>query len=352
MIDWHLQRGRWGKILVVVLAVAFPASAVFAEDDCVKAADLWFPQPGVVLTDGGVSVQEMSGDVCQGGEVTITVTVDNLSCGDAEPFDVMVFYDDSSHGIAMQRVNGLPGCEYVTLTFTWDTDGVPPGTHEIVVVADFNEEVAELNEGNNEYTFDILVSPYAPLIEATKHDIDTDGGTPEPGDTIRYEVVIWNDGCADQEDNPGHEFVDTLPAGLSATGYAEASGGTITVSGDEIVWDGAIPAGGSVALIYKATVVAHIEEGTTICNQGIIHWDADANGSNEAIEPTDDPETSADDDPTCFTVEISGGPPPLSGTIDAPTLSEWGMIILSGSFALAFWRMVRRQCSLAAQARS
>ena len=352
MIDWHLQRVRWGRILVVVLIVGILAPAAFAEDDCVKAADLWFPQPGVVLTDGGISVQAISGDVCQGGQVTITVTIDNLSCGDAGAFDVTAYYDNSSHLIDTQHVDGLPGCKYVTLTFTWDTSGVPPGPHTIIVVADSQDDVNELNEENNQYTFDVLVSPYAPLIEATKHDIDTDGGTPEPGDTIRYEVVTGNDGCADQGDNPGHEFVDTLPAGLSATGYAEASHGTIAISGDEIVWDGAIPAGGSATLVFKATVAAHIEEGIEICNQGIVHWDADANGSNEATEPTDDPGTSVDDDPTCFTVEISGGPPPLSGTIDAPTLSEWGMIVLSGLFALAFWRAVRRQRVLAARARS
>lgn len=327
--------------LSVLLLVAGAASA---EEPCVKSPDLWFPAPGVVLSGGVTSVQESSGDVCEGGKVTITVTIDNLSCGDAGPFDVAVTWDNASHPIATRRVTGLPGCEFVELTFTWDTAGVPPGRHQIIVRADSGSIVRELNEGNNEQTFDVLVRPNAPYVEATKAAIDVDGGAPNPGDTIRYEVIIVNEGCADLPNGPGHEFTDTLPLGMTATGFAQAESGTVAVDGDTIVWDGAIPAGGSVRLTFKARIGDDIAAGTTLCNQGIARWDSNRDGTIDASEPTDDPSTAEDDDPTCLTVQESELPLPLTGTIDAPSLTEWGAIALSILFTGAFaWRLRGRR---------
>jgi uncharacterized repeat protein (TIGR01451 family) len=326
--------------LAIVLLTSIAASA---EDPCGKEADLWFPAPGVVLSGGAVSVQEISGDVCQGGTVTITVTVDNLSCGDAGPFDVTVYWDSTSHKIQTKHVDNLVGCDHIVLTFSCKTTGIPPGEHTIIVVADSGSTVHELNEGNNQITFDVFVRPNEPMIEATKTYVDTDGGEVNPGDTIRYEIVITNEGCAPMPNTAGHEFTDTLPGLLTATGFVQASSGTISVSGSEVVWDGSIPAGGSVHLTVKAKIDNDVEEGTGICNQGFVHWDSDEDGSSDATEPTDDPGTPADDDPTCFVVHVPTAPIPVTGTIDAPSLTEWGMIVLSILLATAFWWRLRRR---------
>ena len=117
------------------------------------------------------------------------------------------------------------------------------------------------------------------------------------------------------------------------------------MDGDQILWDGSIPAGGSVTLVFKARIDSTAEDGSEICNQGIVHWDSDGNGTNESPEGTNDPATPADDDPTCFTVSVGPRDPALSGTIDAPTLSEWGMIVLSCLMAVAFWLRARRRIS-------
>lgn len=339
------RQGRGWLLGGLASAVVLLASlGAVAEDPCLKQPDLWFPAPGVVLSGGVSSVQEISGDVCQGGKVTITVTIDNLSCGDAGAFDVTAYWDSPAHPIQTKHVAGLPGCEFVKLTFTWDTAGVPPGLHTIIVRADSGTTVAELNEGNNEYTFDVLVRPNTPMLEATKRYIDVNEGTVAPGDTIRYEVEIVNDGCDDLEDGPGHEFVDDLSDLVEPTGYVQASGGTIALDGTTIVWDGSIPAGGSVTLLYRVVVAADVEPGTEICNQGDAYWDETGDGVPDASEPTDDPETSEDDDPTCFTVEEPVGPIPLCGTIDAPSLTEWGAIVLTSLLAVAFgWRLRRRR---------
>lgn len=332
--------GSLFALSVLVLA----AGAAWAEEPCGKLPDLWFPEPGVILSGGVTAVQETSGDVCAGGKVTITVMIDNLSCGDAGAFDVAVYWDDTSHRIDTKRVNGLPGCEFVKLTFTWDTAGIPPGEHEILVVVDSGTIVRELNEGNNKETFDVLVRPNAPYVEATKSAIDIDGGSPTPGDTIRYEVEITNQGCADLPNGPGHEFTDSLPAGLAATGFVQADRGTPAVDGDTIVWDGSIPAGGTVRITFKARLANDVAPGTTFCNQGVVEWDSNRDGTADASEPTDDPETPEDDDPTCLTVNESVLPIPLTGTIDAPSLTEWGMIVLTIAFALAFaWQVWGRR---------
>jgi len=338
---------RWGTVLSVVLLVALVPWFAAADEDCTKRPDLWLPPDGTPgLANGGISVQETSGDVCEGGEITITVTIDNLSCGDAGPFDVTLYYDDVSHVIGTQTVEeGLLGCEYVVLTFTWDTDGVPAGEHEIIACADTGGDVVELNEGNNCLTIDegIYVYPNTPLIEATKTFEDPNGGTPQPGETIWFEVVICNLGCDDQGDNAGHEFTDTLPEGLEALNFVSATRGTIVMEGNGYAWDGDIPAGTCVTLTFKAEIGDDVEDLTGICNQGTVHWDSDGDGVNDAVEPTDDPETADDNDPTCFTVEISTGPLPLSGTIDAPTVTEWGMVAAFILFAFTFWRVLRRR---------
>jgi len=348
----RLRVGRiWGTVLSVVLLIALVPILGTADEDCTKRPDLWLPPDGTPgLANGGISVQETSGDVCEGATVTITVTIDNLSCGDAGPFDVTVYYDDLSNIIGTQHVDGLPGCEFTVLTFTWDTDGVPTGHHEIIACADTGNDVDELNEGNNCLTVDteLTVRPYAPLIEATKTVDDVNGGQPAPGETLRFEVVLCNIGCEDQGDNPGHEFEDVLPDGLTALNFVTASSGTIQMDGNGFVWDGEIPAGACVTLTFKAEINDDIEDLTDICNQGIVNWDSDGDGSNDAVEPTDDPDTDADDDSTCFTVYVPTGPLPLSGTIDAPTLSEWGMIAACALFILAFWSRFRRRKARAA----
>ncbi len=340
-------------VLSIAAAVALLPVVCFADDPCLKGPDLWLPPDGTPgLAAGGISVQETTGDVCQGGEVTITVTIDNLSCGPAGPFDVTVSYEAATTQlIGTQRVDGLPDCEYTVLTFVWDTTTVPAGEYDIVACADTGNEVVELNENNNCLTIetDLWIRPNEPLIEVEKVAVDPNGGAVYPGDTIRYEATLRNEGCTDLEDGPEHEFTDLLPAGVTPTTYVTATSGTAAFEGDEVVWDGGIPAGGEVTIKYRVTVDADIEVGTEICNQGHAHWDGDGDGTYEGEEPSDDPDTPAEDDPTCITIEEEPeGPIPLSGTIDAPTLSEWGMIVLGSLLALAFgWRLLRRRAAAA-----
>jgi uncharacterized repeat protein (TIGR01451 family) len=118
-------------------------------------------------------------------------------------------------------------------------------------------------------------------------------------------VTLTNNGNGAQADNTGHEFTDTLPAGLTLTG-ASAPTGSISTAGNTVNWDGSLGLGGSVTITITATINSGTG-GQTISNQGTISYDADANGSNEATGVTDDPGTPAANDPTSFVVAGAGG---------------------------------------------
>ena len=299
-----LQLAFGASVLVILVTLS---TFVAAADDCGKNPDLWFPPTGTSLEDG-VSEQDAPSPVCQGNIITITVTVDNLTCGDAGPFDVALYYDqvDNTHLIDTQRVDaGLEACEYVVLTFTWDTTGIAPGEHSIIAWADIHLEVDEINEDNNEYTLPdtVIVRPFAPSIEAEKTYRDENGGSPMPGDTITYEIMITNDGCEAQGDNPGHEFTDVIPQHMAyVPNSVSATSGTASIEQGKIVWDGEIPVGGVITITFQTVIDANTPNQTTICNQGHVHWDSNVDGTNDADEPTDDPATPVDDDPTCLVV--------------------------------------------------
>ncbi|MBB5208051.1 beta strand repeat-containing protein [Chiayiivirga flava] len=141
------------------------------------------------------------------------------------------------------------------------------------------------------------------LVGATK----TVAGTFAQGDTVTYTIVLQNTGAGTQADNPGDEFVDPLPAGLTYVGASATSGSTAFAAGS-VTWNGSIPAGGSVTI----TIVASIDADATgtIANQGTVNYDTDADGTNEATAQTDDPSETGTANPTGFEVE--------EGTVEPP----------------------------------
>src|SRR5262249_20793976 len=100
------------------------------------------------------------------------------------------------------------------------------------------------------------------------------------GGVITYTFVLLNGGPNAQTDNPGPEFTDVLPAGLTLLS-AGASSGTVTPFANTATWNGATPACGSVTITVKAMIGAGTTE-TTICNQGTVSFDADGDGVNES----------------------------------------------------------------------
>lgn len=134
---------------------------------------------------------------------------------------------------------------------------------------------------NNTSTDETAVVP-APGVTALCAGME---GAVLEGDVVTFTFVLWNGGPAAQADNPGYEFVDALPAGLTLVSAA-ASSGTITPIGNTVNWDGAIAVGGMVTIEVKATVDVGTV-GMAFCNVATVFFDADGDGINESSAPSD-----------------------------------------------------------------
>lgn len=100
------------------------------------------------------------------------------------------------------------------------------------------------------------------------------------GDYVTFTYVLSNGGPNAQGDNPGAEFTDTLPTGLSLI-TATASSGTVTTAANTVSWNGSIPVCGTVTISVQAKVDP-ATAGMTLCNQGNVAFDANGDGVNES----------------------------------------------------------------------
>jgi uncharacterized repeat protein (TIGR01451 family) len=138
--------------------------------------------------------------------------------------------------------------------------------------------------------------------------------------------LLINCGPANQADNPGDEFTDVLPAGLTLTS-ATATSGTASTLANTARWNGAIPMGGTVTITLTAIINAGTA-GTTLCNQATVAYDADGDGINESTRLSNDPDEPGPADPCCFRV-IPAAIPALSGNgLAALTLLLAGLAML------------------------
>ncbi|HEX6903914.1 MAG TPA: kelch repeat-containing protein [Thermoanaerobaculia bacterium] len=136
--------------------------------------------------------------------------------------------------------------------------------------------VVDAVPGNNSSTDTDEILP-APGVTAICKEIT---GTPVEGGMITKVFVLWNGGPEDQADNPGDEFVDTLPPGLTLVSAVADSG--VIIPGNPVRWNGAIPANAMVTI----RITAMIDPGTagqTICNLGTVSFDGDGDGVNESM---------------------------------------------------------------------
>ena len=160
-------------------------------------------------------------------------------------------------------------------------------------------------------------------------DVDKDG-RPEPGDALLYTVIVTNKSAQPLSDlvvktalDPHLEFLSgtvTTTAGSITSGQRDGdTSATVTLrtlAPQEIL-----------TIAFKAAILQLPPDLQELSSQGSV------SGSNFETEPTDDPDTAADDDPTV--TPLAGGRPAVA---DIPTLSEWGALLLMlalATFALS-----------------
>ena len=248
-----------------------------------------------------------------GDTVTYNIMVEHVDSSDGSPVSALSVTDSIAG--AATYVSGdtntndkLDDGETWTYEATYTIKSTDLSPLENTAIASGTDEDGEtVDDESNTHSLDI---DYPIKIEMTK----VDSPAPvEAGQNITYTVTITNSGTLASSDNPGNEFEDIIPIN---TAY---SADTIAINGipndddtgdgigydsinTKIIWNGAVPAGGSITIVFQVAVDSPLVDGTLISNQGMFYWDMNGDGTNDAFEPSDDPQTGVDDDPTITTV--------------------------------------------------
>jgi uncharacterized repeat protein (TIGR01451 family) len=299
----------------------------------------------VTKTDGVTTV-------AAGGSVTYTITASNAGPSNATGATVADTFPASLTCTWMcvgagggtctasgsGNINGtvnLPAGGSVTYTASCTISVSATGTLSNTATVTAPAGVTDPTPGNNSATDSDTLTPPPPVtVSGTK----TASGSFTPGSTVTYTVVLTNSGPGTQADNPGAEFTDVLPAGLTLVSATATSGTAVaTVGTNTVTWNGSLVAGASVTITINATINAAI--GTTITNQGTISYDADGNGTNEATAVTDDPAAAGAGNPTAFQVVAQS-------IAQVPTLDTLGLALLALLLALGGSLLLRRRAAV------
>jgi uncharacterized repeat protein (TIGR01451 family) len=298
-----------------------------------------------------------------GGPVTFTVNIDNDSAVDSVTIDSLI---DDIHG----DLNGQGTCSVpqtipaggsYTCSFTATVSGNAGDSETDTATASGTDDDGNPVSDDDDATVTITSPTPTPspspspspsptpdviLDPSTKTDslfIDADNnGLVNPGDTLLYQVTIWNEGALDAT---GVVFTDTPdPNTTLVVGSVTTSKGAVIEGnnpGDSSlgVAIGTVLGGGpateTVTISFQVTINDPLPPGVyQVYNQGTIE-------SNEAPPVvTDDPDTSASNDPTGTPL----GRPPVH---HIPTTSEWGMIGMGIVFAALLIWSIRRRLAIA-----
>ena len=173
-------------------------------------------------------------------------------------------------------------------------------------------------------------TPGQPHLRLVKSAVDLNGGTVAPGDTLRFSIVVTNDGSAPA----AHALVtDAIPAGTSLVpgtlgvtpGDVEILAGHVVArvgAGASSTHGGTLAPGGSSTITFDATVdeglvlgtvIVNVAQGTTVADDGTTPLTEDSNTIelpvdllppvpiNMTVDPPADP-TPGSDMPTVIDV--------------------------------------------------
>jgi uncharacterized repeat protein (TIGR01451 family) len=222
----------------------------------------------------------------------------------------------------------LPAGGSVTYTVNGTIDGGFVGLLSNTATVSAPAGVSDPAAGNNSATDTTTVTGGA-SVSGTKTVVGdfTEGGA------ITYTVVLTNNGNAAQADNPGDEFTDVLPAGLTLVSASATSGAAVAnVGTNTVTWNGTLAAGGGNVTITVEAVIEAGTAGQTLSNQGTISFDSDGNGTNDSTAGTDDPAGGGVSDPTELVVGQSVLAIPVTSPVGLATLAL--LLVAAGAGAL------------------
>lgn len=290
-----------------------------------------------------------------GPDQAIDVTVE-----DTLPSDVTYVDASASQGSCFLTPSDVVQCDLGNIangdSVTIDIEVVPSQPGTITNIAEVSATTNDPDATNDTAAEDTLV------VEADFRALKRVKQTVQDP-VVRYEIELINDGNLDQPDNPTPEFIDVIPEEMDIVPHTmSTSSGTIhyEAANHRVVWNGEIPANAQVTMEFAVgtntgllvastesmgtawpipviglallgttlftrrrhlgvfvvllgvsvgllgcsgfwTTPTSVDSPTSLCNQGELHFDSDANGTNDAVQLTDDPDTTASPDATCVT---------------------------------------------------
>jgi uncharacterized repeat protein (TIGR01451 family) len=268
----------------------------------------------------------VAGTFASGGAITYTVTLTNTGNATAADNAGNEFTDVLPSSLTLVSASATSGAALATVgtnTVTWSGAIPPAGSVTITINATVNTVspgTVVSNQGSISYDSDGNGSNEATGVtddpsvggatDPTSFTVDaavvtgtkTVTGTYEVGGTVTYTITLTNTGNISAGDNPGNEFTDVLPSGLTLVSASASSGTAVaTIATNTVTWNGSIPAATSVTITINATINSSAA-GTTITNQGTFSYDTDGNGTNDGSGVTDDPGQGGAADGTPVTV--------------------------------------------------
>ncbi len=158
-------------------------------------------------------------------------------------------------------------------------------------------EISIIDDGDNQLDSSayidniVFTDKKRQVISAEKTVKDINGNLPEPGDELKYTIDITNIGIEDQPDNPGYEFEDPLPEDVTFVEGSEDTDSTYSIDDPiyneidhTITWNGEIKSLHTIRLHFNVIINDGVQDGTTISNHGMVHWDNSNDGINENDE--------------------------------------------------------------------
>ena len=257
--------------------------------------------------------------VAPGTDVYFCYTVENPS---TETFSIGAadWSDDQGHDLS-----GLQGT-YLQNDVVTIVDGpYVAGSPSLPVGTTVNNASVTANFATANYNGILVTDESATAIvgnpdfsASTKTVVDLNGGSAEPGDVIEYTITINETAGIFTPDVSISDIVDPALGAITITTLPV--GATDNSVGNNIDIDGiSVPANGSVALVFEASIGGAVTPGTTIANTATISH-ADSGVSVDAIAP--DVVVSAPDLSTSTKTELDvNGLPSIAGDIVRYTIS-------------------------------